>query len=60
MWIYATVVTAIAVIFIVKFIKWKVATYSILMFCIENFREPTDEEIADCTKLTVSNLIKGK
>lgn len=54
--IYAIVVTVIAIILAVIALKWKISTGAITLFCIENFRKPTDEEIADCTKHTISKM----
>ena len=56
--IYAIVVTVLVIMFAILTLKWKISTLSITMFCIENFREPTDKEIADCTKRTVSKMFK--
>ena len=60
MWIYAIIVTIIAIISIIKMLKWKVAFRSITLFCVENFREPTDKEIADCSKRTISKMLRVK
>ena len=60
MLVYAIIVTIIAVILIVKMFKWKVAFHSITLFCVENFREPTDKEIADCSKRTISKMLRVK
>lgn len=56
--IYAIVVTIIAVVALFKSIKWKIATRAITLFCVEKFRKPTDEEIADCSKRTISKMLK--
>lgn len=58
--IYAIIVTVIAVILAVNALKWKISTRAITWFCIENFRKPTDEEIADCTKRTISKMFGVK
>ena len=60
MLVYAIIVTIIAIILIVKMIKWKIAFQSITLFCVENFREPTDKEIADCSKRTISKMLRVK
>lgn len=52
--------TAIAIILVIKVIKWKIATRAITLFCKEKFREPTDKEIADCTKRAASKTLKFK
>lgn len=58
MWliIYAIVITVLAVIFAILTIKWKIATHAITYFCISNFREPTSEEIADCSKKAIGKM----
>ncbi len=58
--IYAFVTTVIAVIFIVLTLKWKIITRAIVLFCIEKFRKPTDEEIADCTKRTINKMLRKR
>ncbi len=56
--IYAILVTIIAVVALFKSIKWKIATRAIALFCIEKFRKPTDEEIADYSKRAASKMLK--
>lgn len=62
MWviIYAIAVTVIAIILAIKAIKWKVAFRAMSLFCLENFRKPTDKEIADCSKRAVSRMMGVK
>lgn len=58
--IYAIIVTIIAIRFIINSFKWKLATRTIILFCKEKFREPTDEEVADYTKRAAGNTMKFK
>lgn len=58
--IYAIIVTVISVVFIMLFLKWKIAAMAIILFCKENFREPNDKEIADCTKRAADRILKFK
>lgn len=58
--IYAIIVTIIAIGFIINSFKWKRATRTITLFCIEKFREPTDEEVADYTRRAAGNTMKFK
>lgn len=58
--IYATAITAIAIILSIKVMKWKIATRAITLFCKENFREPTDKEIADYTERAADKTFKFK
>lgn len=58
--IYALIITIIAVVAIVNSIKWKIATRALTLFCKENFRVPTDKEIADCSKRAVDKTLKFK
>lgn len=60
MGIYALIITVIAVVAIVNSIKWKIATRALTLFCKEKFREPTDKEIADCTKRAADKTLKFK
>lgn len=60
MLIYSIAVTVVAIIFIAKYLKWKVATHSMVFFCIDKFREPTTEETAKYTRLVYKNLFKRK
>ena len=56
--VYSVLVTIIAVIAIIAAIKWKISMLTITYFCIDKFRKPTDEEIADYTKKAVSKMLK--
>lgn len=58
--IYAIAISAIAIKFIISSIKWKIATRALTLFCKEKFREPTEEEIADCSKRATDNTVKIK
>lgn len=58
--IYAVSVTIIAILLAILVFKWKISTKAIILFCIEKFRQPTDKEIADCIKRTVSKMFTGK
>ena len=58
MTIYAIIITTIAIYLAIKVLKWKIATRAIILFCKEKFREPTDKEIADCTKRAASKTFK--
>lgn len=60
MLIYAIIATIIAIILFIRSIKWKIAFKSMTLFCLENFRKPTDKEIADCSKRTVSRMMGVK
>ena len=57
--VYAILMTIIAVSAIIIAMKWKISMLAITYFCIDKFREPTDEEIADYTKRAVSKIING-
>lgn len=54
--IYAVIATVLAIVFAILTIKWKIATHAITYFCISNFREPTSEEIADCSKKAIGKM----
>lgn len=63
--IYALVATAVAVAAIITAIKaiitaikWELAARTIMLFCKEKYREPTDEEVADYTKRTVGKTLQ--
>lgn len=58
--IYATAITAIAIILAINVMKWKIATRAITLFCKEKFREPTNKEIADYTKRAAGKTFKFK
>lgn len=58
--VYAVIATVVAVVAIIKAVKWKIATRAITLFYKEKFRAPTKEEIADCTKRAADNTIKFK
>lgn len=58
--IYATAITVIAIILVIKAVKWKIATRAITLFCKEKFREPTDKEIVDYTKRAADKTLKLK
>lgn len=60
MLIYALIVTAVAVIFIINSFKWKIAARAVTLFCKENFREPTDKEIADYSKKAADKSLRFK
>lgn len=58
--IYSIIMTVLAVVFAVMALKWKIATHAITYFCISKFRQPTDEEIADCSKKAIGKMFKFK
>lgn len=58
--IYAVSVTIIAIVLAISMFKWRISTRAIILFCIEKFRQPTDKEIADCTKRTISKMFTKK
>ena len=53
-------ILVIALIFATsKWIKWKVATLSIVYYIEKNqYKQPSDEEIKECTGFVVKNMIK--
>lgn len=53
-------ILVIALIFAtLKWIKWKVATLSIVYYIEKNqYNQPSDEEIKECTGFVVKNMIK--
>lgn len=58
--IYAVVVTVVAVVAIIKAVKWKIATRAMVVYCMKNFRIPTDKELADCSKEAAGKTIRFK
>lgn len=58
--IYSIIMTIIALILAIIALKWKIATHAITYFCVSKFREPTDEEIADCSKKAISEMFHIK
>ena len=48
--VYAVIATAVAVVAIIKAVKWKIATRTMVAYCKKNFKIPTDKELADCSK----------
>lgn len=58
--IYAVVATVIAVVAIIKAVKWKIATRAMVVYCTKNFRIPTDKELADCSKEAAGKTIRFK
>ena len=60
MTVYSIIVSVIALILAVIALKWKIAARAITFFCVTRFRKPTDEEIADCSKEAVSNILHIK
>jgi hypothetical protein len=57
--IYAVVAT-VAVVAIIKAVKWKIATRAMVVYCTKNFRIPTDKELADCSKEAAGKTIRFK
>lgn len=55
---YSFVLTLVSIILALLAIKWKITAYAVTMFCIEKFRKPTNKEIAEYTKKTISNFLK--
>lgn len=60
MLIYALISTAAAIMFAINSFKWKIATRAVTLFCKENFREPTDKEIADYSKKAADKSLRFK
>ena len=60
MLIYALIATAAAIMFAINSFKWKIATRAVTLFCKENFREPTDKEIADYSKKAADKSLRFK
>lgn len=58
--IYAAVATVVAVVAIIKAVKWKIATRTMVVYCTKNFRIPTDKELADCSKEAAGKTIRFK
>lgn len=58
--IYAIIATIVAVIFGIRSLMWKVSMQAVILFCIENFREPTAAEIADYSKEAARKTLKFK
>ena len=43
----------------IKWLKWKVATLSMIYYIEKNqYKQPSDEEIKECTGFVVKNMIK--
>ena len=59
--IYSIAITVIAIIVIAKCCKWKIAARAITFFCMDKFREPTQEEITKYTQLAIKKSFqKGR
>lgn len=58
--VYSIIITVLAVIFAVLALKWKISTHAITYFCVNKFRAPTSEEIADCSKKAIGKMFKFK
>lgn len=58
--LYTIIITIVAVICFVNSLKWKIGTMTVLYFCADKFREPTDKEIADYKEKVFSKLLKRK
>lgn len=48
--VYAVIATVVAVVAIIKPVKWKIATRAITLFCKEKFRSPTKYRSRTSTK----------
>lgn len=53
-------ILVIALIFTAsKWIKWKIATLSMVYYIEKNqYKQPSDEEIKECTGFVVENMVK--
>lgn len=60
MWIYATVVTAIAVILFIRCKFYKKAVSAALLFAEEHYRKPTKEEIDYYSKKVIVKSLRRK
>jgi hypothetical protein len=58
--VYAVIATAVAVVAIIKAVKWKIATRTMVAYCKKNFKIPTDKELADCSKEAAGKTIRFK
>ena len=56
--IYSILLTVVAVVLVIKVLKWKISTMSLIWFCKEKFREPTDEEISTYSKNVVRKMFR--
>lgn len=60
MTIYSVLLTLVAILLVIKVLKWKISTMSLIWFCKEKFREPTDEEISNYSKKVVRKMFRKK
>ena len=58
--IYSIIMTIIALVLAIIALKWKISTRAVIYFCMKYFRQPTDEEIADCSKKAISEMLHIK
>lgn len=57
---YSIIMTILALILAIIALKWKIATRSVTYFCMKYFRQPTNEEIANCSKKVISDMLHIK
>lgn len=58
---FLTILALIVIAFlVVKFLKWKITAKVLFLFCKEQFREPTDEEISGYTNRIFKKLSNVK
>lgn len=57
---YSIIMTIIALVLAIIALKWKIATRAVTYFCMKYFRQPTDEQIADCSKKAISDMFHIK
>lgn len=58
MTIYSVLLTLVAILLVINVLKWKISTMSLIWFCKEKFREPTDEEISNYSKKVVRKMLR--
>lgn len=56
--IYAVAMTALCIFLLALYLKWRIATKAVVLFCKEKFRNPTEKEIADYSKMAIGKMFK--
>ena len=60
MWILIIILALLVIVLAIVALKWKIGTHAITYFCVKNYREPTEEEIAECTRIAIGKMFGSK
>lgn len=55
--IYASIVTVIAIVLLIGFIKYRISAYALTYYIATKYTPPTDEECEECAKLVIRHWL---